>query len=159
MLLATLLLAAPEEGPPPLIDVDGTLFIQWALFLILMFVAARFLFRPYLKLRDTRGEKTEGARHEATAMQGQARDVVANYEAALQRARMRGAEERQRLRSEGAAHERQVLGVARDESQKSIEAARLRISTEAAAARKQLELSSVALSRQIVKKVLGREVA
>jgi F0F1-type ATP synthase membrane subunit b/b' len=159
MLVATLLIAAPEAKAQPLIDVDGTLFIQFALFLIMIAVCSRLLFKPYLKLRDTRHAKNEGAREEAVAMQERAREIVAQYDAQLQRARLRGGEERQRLRSEGAAHEREVLGRARDEAQKALEAARLRISTEASAARIQLQIQSVSLAKQIVKKVLGREVA
>ena len=31
MFLATLLIAAHEEAPPPLIDIDGTLFVQFGL--------------------------------------------------------------------------------------------------------------------------------
>lgn len=157
MLLATLLIAAQEEAP--LIDVDGTLFVQWALFLIVLAICSRLLFKPFLQLRDSRRANTEGAREEAQAMQKRAHDMVDNYDAELQRARLRGAEERQRLRAEGAGHEREVVGAAREQAQKTLDAARLRINTEAAAARKQLESQSVALSQQIVRKVLGREVA
>ena len=158
MFLATLLIAAQEE-PTPLIDLDGTLFVQWALFLIVMAICSRFLFKPYLKLRDSRRAANEGAREEAQAMQKRAQDMLESYDQELQRARLRGAEERQRLRSEGAGYEREVVGAARDEAQKALEAARLRITTEAGTARKQLETQSVVLSRLIVRKILGREVA
>ncbi len=157
MLVATLLLAAADEAP--LIDVDGTVFVQWALFLIMMAICARLLFKPYLKLRDERKKSTEGAREDASSMQARAREMFANYEAQLQQALLRGAAERQTLRSEGAGRERELLGAARDEAQKAIEAARLRTSTEAGMARKQLEQQSAALTTQIVRKILGREVA
>jgi F-type H+-transporting ATPase subunit b len=158
MFLATLLIAAQEE-PTPLIDLDGTLFVQWALFLIVMAICSRFLFKPYLKLRDSRRAANEGAREEAQSMQKRAHEMLENYDAELQRARARGADERQRLRSEGAGYEREVVGAARDEAQKALEAARLRITTEAGTARKQLETQSVVLSKLIVRKILGREVA
>src|SRR5260370_3861406 len=116
MLLASLLIAAQEETTHPLIDLDGTLFVQWALFLIVMAICSRFLFKPYLKLRDSRRANTEGAREEAQSMQKRAHEMVENYDAQLQRARTRGAEERQRLRSEGAGYEREVVGAARDEA-------------------------------------------
>lgn len=158
MFLATLLNAAPE-APPPLIDVDGTLIVQFVLFLIMLGVLSRLVFRPYLKLRDARHAGIEGARHEASAMQERARQVNADYDARITKARLRGAEERQRLRTEGAVHERQVLGTAREESQKALDAARARISGEATTARGKLEADATALSRQMVKKILGREVA
>jgi F-type H+-transporting ATPase subunit b len=161
MFVATLLAAAPqqEEANPPLIDIDGTLFVQFALFLIMLFMLSRLVFRPYLKLRDERHKGIEGAREEATKMQERARAVNADYDANLTRARQRGAEERQRLRSEAAGYERQVLGAARDESQKALEGARAKIAAEASAARDKLAAESSTMARQIVTKILGREVA
>ncbi len=118
MIVATLSIAH-EETTPPLIDVDGTLFVQFGLFVIMLIVLSRFLFRPYLKMRDARHKGIEGAREEASSMQERARETNADYDAKLTKARLRGAEERARLRGEGAIYERQVLGAARDESQKA----------------------------------------
>jgi len=159
MFVATLLIAAQEEAPPPLIDVDGTLFVQFALFLIMLVVLSRLLFRPYLQTRDARHKGIEGAREEAAQMQERARQTNADYDARLTKARQRGAEERARLRAEGAIYERQVLGAARDEAQKSLDAARSRISGDAEAARARLAAESSTLARQIVTKLLGREAA
>jgi len=156
MLVASLLIA---EESPPLIDVDGTVFIQFAFFLIMLFVLSRFLFKPYLKMRDARHKGIEGAREEASAMQERARQTNADYDAKLTKARQRGGEERARLRGEGAVYERQVLGAARDESQKVLDAARTKIASDATAARDKLAAESTALARQIVKKILGREAA
>lgn len=156
MFVATLLIA---EQSPPLIDVDGTIFVQFAFFLIMLFVLSRVLFRPYLAMRDARHKGIEGAREEASAMQERARQTNADYDAKLTKARQRGAEERARLRGEGAIYERQVLGAARDESQKTIDAARARINADAGAARDKLAAESSALAKQIVKKILGREAA
>jgi F-type H+-transporting ATPase subunit b len=158
MLVATLLIAH-EEGPPPLIDVDGTLFVQFAFFVIMVIVLSRVLFRPYLAMRDARHKGIEGAREEAAAMQDRAQKTGADYDARLTKARLRGAEERARLRGEGAIHERQVLGEARDESQKVLDAARAKIAADAGAAREKLAVESTTLARQIVKKILGREAA
>jgi F-type H+-transporting ATPase subunit b len=158
MLVATLLIAAQEEQAP-LIDIDGTLLIQWGLFLIIMLICSQLLFKPYLRLRDSRRKSTDGAREEAQSMQKRAKEMLESYDQQVQRARLRGAEERQRLRSEGAAHEREVVGAARDEAQKALEGARQRINSEATSARQKLEAQSVLLSQQIVRKILGREVA
>jgi F-type H+-transporting ATPase subunit b len=159
MIVATLLIAAQEEAPPPLIDIDGTLIVQFVLFLIMLIVLTRVLFRPYLSLRDARHKGIEGARHEAEQLTERAGQVNADYEGQLVKARQRGNEERQKLRTEGAAHERQVLGAARDEAGKALETARARIASESAAARTQLQTEATTLSRQIVTKILGREVA
>ena len=41
-------------GGHPLIDVDGTVVVQFVLFLALFALANRFLFQPYLQLRERR---------------------------------------------------------------------------------------------------------
>jgi F-type H+-transporting ATPase subunit b len=158
MLLAPLLLAA-EETPPPLIDVDGTLFVQFGLFLLMLLVLSRLVFRPYLKMRDDRDKGIAGAKHEAEEMVARASKILSDYDAQLGRTRQRGADERARLRGEGAVRERQLLGAAREEAQRALEAARDDIRGQAHAARTQLDTEAAALARQMARKVLGREVA
>ena len=160
MFVATLLIvAAPEEASPPLIDVDGTVFVQFAFFVIMLVVLSRVLFKPYLAMRDARHKGIEGAREEASSMQERARATNADYDAKLTRERLRGADERAKLRGEGAIYERQVLGAARDESQKTLDAARGKIAADADQARAKLAAESSTLAKQIVKKILGREAA
>jgi len=159
MFLATLLTAAAEEESAPLIDVDGTLFIQFGLFLIMLFILSRYLFRPYLAMKDQRGKGIEGARHEAHDMESRAGKMVSDYDAKLTRARQRGAEEKTRLRTEGAAHERQVLGAARDQAGKTLDQARAKVQADTQKARTTLQAEAGILAKQMAKKVLGREVA
>src|SRR5437660_12226937 len=101
MFVATLLIAQ-EEAPPPLIDVDGTVFVQFALFVLMLIVLSRLVFRPYLAMRDARHKGIEGAREEAASMQQRARDTNADYDAKLNKARLGGAGERARVGGEGA---------------------------------------------------------
>lgn len=158
-MLATVLLARAEEALPPLIDVDGTLLVQFGLFL-LMFIVLRFaLFGPYLKMREQRRKGIEGAREEAHGMDAKARAIVADYDVKIGRAKQRGAEERMRVRSEAAVREREILGKARDESNRGLDDARKGIAKDADAARATLAAESAALAKQMVKRILGREVA
>ena len=159
MFLATLLVAAEEEAPPPLIDIDGTLLLQFGLFLIMLFVLSKFLFGPYLKLRDLRRESIEGAREKAQAMDVKAAGIVSNYEVQLTSAKQKAAEGRQRLRVEAVERERQILGAARDEAGKATAAARDTLAKKAAETREQLQTQSAALAKQMASKILGREVA
>ena len=157
MLFVTLL-ARVEEAPPPLIDVDGTFFLQLGLFLVMALVLNALLFKPYLRMRAERERSIDGARDEAHKMEAKARAIVTDYDAKLTRARQRGAEERARLRQEAAARERQLLGAARDEAGKAIGGARATIATDAEAARAQLDKQARDLAKQMAKKILGREV-
>ena len=142
MFLMTLLLRA-EEAPPPLIDLDGTVLVQLGFFLLLWIVLWKFLFQPFLKVRDDRAHGIEGSRKQAAEMEAQAREAVKRYDEAFNRAKLRGAEERQKLRTEAAAHERQVLGAAREESQRVLGAARSKIAADAAKAKLKLDAQAL----------------
>jgi F-type H+-transporting ATPase subunit b len=158
MFFMTLLMRA-EEGPPPLIDLDGTILVQLGLFLLLWIVLWKLLFQPFLKVRDERAHGIEGSRKQAADMEAQARDAVKRYDEAFSRAKLRGAEERQKLRAEAAAHERQVLGVAREESQRALGSARTKIGADVEKAKKQLDAQASVIAKQVASRILGREVA
>ena len=158
MLFATLLLAV-EEAAPPLIDLDGTVLVQFAFFLVMFIVLQQLMFKPYLKMREERRKGIEGARAEAHHMEENANKIVAEYDAQLNRAKLRGAEERARLRSEAAGRERELLGVARDEAQRALATARGNIERDAATAKKSLEAQAAAMARKIASKIVARELA
>ena len=143
----------------PLIDIDGTVFVQFALFVILYVVANKMLFQPYLKLREKRRAGIEGARAEAEAMTGQAESKLAEYEKQLAVARAKGTDEARKLRSDAAAHERRVTEEARAATQKAIDEATTKMRSEVEGARKELMPQADVLAQKMASKLLGREVA
>jgi F-type H+-transporting ATPase subunit b len=146
-------------APHPLIDIDWTVAVQFALFLILFVVANKLLFQPYLALRERRREGIEGAREEATRMTAQADAKLADYEKQLGAARSRANEEGRKVRAEAAANEKDVTDKARAEAQKAIDEAHAKMRAETDAARLALLPQANTLARQIASKLLGREVA
>ena len=143
----------------PLIDIDLTVVIQFALFLIMFAIGNAFLFQPYLKLRERRKQGIDGARAEAEKMSTQADTELADYEKKLAAARSRANEEGRKVRAEAAAHEKSVTDASRAEAQKSIDEATAKMRAETDAARLQLLPQANTLARQIASKLLGREVA
>jgi F-type H+-transporting ATPase subunit b len=143
----------------PLIDLDLTVLVQFALFLVVYFVANGYLFQPYLRLRERRKAGIEGARAEAERMTAQADAKLVDYEKKLAGARARANEEGRKVRAEGMAHEKEVTDRARADAQTAIDAATAKMRTETDAARAQLMPQADALARQIASKLLGREVA
>src|SRR5215470_19763176 len=122
----------------PLIDIDLTAVVQFVLFLVLFALANRFLFQPYLQLRERRKAGIEGARAEAERMTGEADAKLAEYERSLAAARDRAAEEGRKIRAEAAAHEKEVTDKARASAQEALDAAQKRARSETATARAQL---------------------
>ena len=146
-------------GGHPLIDIDWTAIVQFALFLALFALANRFLFQPYLQLRERRRAGIEGAREEADRMSAEADAKLASYEKAIAQARERAGDEGRKIRLEGIAHEREVTSAARAQAQTAIDEAQATMRRETEAARAQLLPQAEALSRAISSKLLGREVA
>ena len=146
-------------GGHPLIDIDWTAILQFALFLALFALANRFLFQPYLQLRERRRAGIEGAREEADRMTAEADAKLASYEKAIAQARERAGDEGRKIRLEGIAHEREVTSAARAQAQTAIDEAQATMRRETEAARAQLLPQAEALSRAISSKLLGREVA
>ena len=146
-------------GGHPLIDIDLTVVVQFALFLVLFVIANRFLFQPYLRLRDLRKSKIEGARAEAETMTAQADAKLADYEKQVSMARDRANEEGRKVRLEAAAHEREVTDAARRTAQQATDEAQATMRRETDAARAQLMPQAESLARAITSKLLGREVA
>ena len=146
-------------GGHPLIDIDWTAIVQFALFLALFALANRFLFQPYLQLRERRRAGIEGAREEADRMTAEADAKLASYEKEMAMARERAGEEGRKIRLEGIAHEREVTSAARAQAQAAIDEAQATMRRETEAARGQLMPQAEALSRAISSKLLGREVA
>lgn len=153
------LAAAEAAQDPPLIDLDNTVFLQLALFVISALALSRFLFKPYLAMRAAREEGIEGARDAARRMDEEARAKIADYETRLARARVGANEERLKLRAEAAQREHEITDAARAKTHAAVDEARRKLDTEARDARKALEPRIAEIARAAAKKVLGREVA
>ena len=153
------LLTLAAGGEHPLIDIDFTMGVQFAIFVVAFFVASKFLFRPYLKMRDARAAGIDGARVEAGKMDAEADARLADYEGKLDQARTKALDERRKLRAEAAATQARVTDSARTAAARSFEHAKEKADAELEAARKQLLPQADALATEIVSKLLGREVA
>jgi F-type H+-transporting ATPase subunit b len=143
----------------PLIDIDWTILIQFALFLVMLLVANTLLFQPYLRLRARRAEGIEGARAEAERMTAEAEAKLVEYEAQLAAARSRASDEQRKIRADANAHEREVTGAARASAVAAIEEARDRVRAQTEAARAELLPRAEAVGRDMAQRLLGREVA
>jgi F-type H+-transporting ATPase subunit b len=143
----------------PLIDIDLTVLVQFGLFLVMFLVTNKLLFQPYLRLREKRAAGIEGARAEADRMAAEADAKLADYERQLGAARDRAAEEARKIRADASAHERDMTGKARAAATAALEQATARVRSETDAARAELMPQAQALSRQMVARLLGREVA
>ena len=152
------ILAAGGEAHP-LIDIDGTIFIQFGLFIVMAVLASQWLFKPYLRMREERRAGIEGAREEAANLAAEAEARKADYEARLASARARAYEVQRKIRSEATSHQREVTDKARSEANRSLDQARDKIRQESEAARADLMPRADTIGRTIASKLLAREIA
>lgn len=143
----------------PLIDIDLTAVVQFALFLITVYVSNKLLFQPYLQLRERRKAGIDGARAEAEKMTADAETKRVEHAKSLATARDKAGEEGRKLRQEAAEYEKQVLDEARRSAQQAIDAAQTQVRSETEAARADLMPQAEAIARSMSSKLLGREVA
>jgi F-type H+-transporting ATPase subunit b len=157
--LPTLLAAAPQAHEPQLIDVDGTIFIQLGFFLLLVVVLQRFLWKPYLRVREERVTRIEGYRLEAARLEADADARLARAEAQLAEARRVGIGERAVARAEAQAREQALLAEAQAAAQKTLAGARAQLDGMLVAERAKLQQRASEIGREAAKKILGREVS
>jgi F-type H+-transporting ATPase subunit b len=154
-----LILSAPQSHEPLLIDLDNTLFVQLGLFLLLVGILYRLLWKPFLRVRDDRISRVEGYREEAIRLEAEAEQRLARIEAELAEARRIGSGERAVARAQAQAREQTLLGQAQVAAQRTLADARARLEGALAAERAKLKLSINDIGRDAARKILGREVA
>jgi F-type H+-transporting ATPase subunit b len=156
MQLSALLGAQLSGGS--IIDLDGTVFVQLAMFFIAFLALRSLVFKPMVALLDAREEAIDGAKHLAKKLEGEVKEKQAAFEAELKKVRATSSDERDRLRAEGQALEDKLLEKVRIETQELVVDARKRLEGEAQLVRQQLTAQRPELAREIASKVLGREV-
>jgi F0F1-type ATP synthase membrane subunit b/b' len=150
---------APEAKEMQLLDVDGTMFVQFGLFLVCMLILTRFLWRPYLKVRAERVGRVEGHKEDARRLEAEAAARLNKVEVELAEARRAGSAERARVRSEAVASEQKILAAAQAQAQKSLGEARARIEKALTAERASIATRAEALGLEAAERILGRRIA
>ena len=141
-----------------IIDLDGTVFVQAAMFFIAFVMLYALVFKPMVALLDAREAAIGGAKEEAKQLEADVTAKQASFEAELRRVRGVGNEERDRLRGEGQELERHLLERVRSETAAQVAEAKERLDSEARRARAELVAQRPELAREIASRVLGREV-
>lgn len=141
-----------------IIDLDGTIWIQLALFGIAFLIFRPLIFRPMVALFEARENAIEGAKLEALRLQDEASAEGEEFEAEMRQLRLQAGEERDRLRAEGKRLERTMLDRVREETNRQLAEADAKLATEAARLREEIDRSVPTLAKQIASKMLNREV-
>ncbi len=141
-----------------MIEVNWTLFLQFANFMILMAVLNALLFKPLRAALQARKEIIESSQAKVLDIDEQVQAQIARYEAQLREARQQGGQERAALRKTAQEEETRILGEAKQASAGKLQSIKEQIQAEAGTARQALRDETEALAKEIAGKVLGRVV-
>jgi F-type H+-transporting ATPase subunit b len=151
--------SAPQAGEQQLLDIDSTVFVMLGLFLLLAFILTRWLWKPYLRVRDERVRRVEGARDEAERLDTNSAGRLARIEAQLAEARKAGNSERAQMRAQALTREQQIVTEAQAAAHKMLAEARIKLDAALTTERARLQASAATLGREIAEKALGRRLA
>ena len=149
---------APHSSEVQLLDLDGTALVMLGIFLILMLVLWGLLWRPYLRIRDERVARMEGAREQASQLEAEAANRMARIESELADARRVGQAELAKMRQLAQTREQQIVSEAQENSRKLLLDARLKVEAAMAEERANWQQHTSALARELAEKTLGRRI-
>ena len=140
----------------PVVDIDGTLFIQAGIFLVLMALLHPLLFQPWLAARARREHAIGGTLLAASELRLEAERFGATYETRLATVRGEAANVRSEAVKAAEADRQRRLAEIRAASSAEMQGLRDRLAREAEAARDTLNTRVDELALDVATRILGR---
>lgn len=133
---------------------NATLFIEIAVFLIILFVLTRFLFKPILKILDERRKRIEGARQEAKRLGEEVKALLAVYETKIAEAKRESSRVAEDLKRQGDELAKEIVSKAKTESDRNFSESKEKIWKEAREIEKRLGSMAEEISEDLASKII-----
>jgi F-type H+-transporting ATPase subunit b len=137
-------------------EINATILLQLALFLVLMVLLSQFLFQPLLRLFDARERRIDGAQEEAKQYRENADQKAAIIEERVQHARQEARETLNEFKVRAKGREDEIIGAAREVSQTRLNDARQTLEQQMEQAKTKLNDDAMTLAEDMAAKALGR---
>lgn len=137
---------------------DKTVFIQLAIFLVVLVGLNHLVFKPLLRLIRLRREKTKGSQDTIQKLTEKTDVLLKAYEEKMVKARQEAFGLKESIRREGEAQGQKIIEEARQVAITQMEKAKKEIEKETDLATKKLEAEAKTLSHSLAEKLLGRVV-
>jgi F-type H+-transporting ATPase subunit b len=137
---------------------DGSLLLILGLFLMLVPLVNRILFKPITHVLNERERLTTGSSTDARAIVNTVDRRLGEYEEGIRGARSEGYRAIETVRARATAERQEKIAAAREAAEARIAAARAEIAADADAARARLEADAAEIADRISATVLGRSV-
>ena len=140
----------------PVVDIDGTIFIQAGIFLLLMAILHPLLFKPWLATRARREHAIDGTLLVAAELRVQSERIGVDYQARLADARGRAGALRSETVKAADGERQRKLTEARNAASIELQGLRDRLTAESETARVTLGARVDDLAADIASRILGR---
>ncbi len=141
-----------------MLNIDGTVILQIANFLVLLVVMNIILYKPIRGILAKRNEEMASRQKMIDDYQGRVQDNEEAIESGMVSARKEGHQEKESLKVLGQEEEKGVLQEAGSAVERKLTAAKQEIETKITAARESLESEISGFSNELAEKILGRSV-
>ncbi|MHC1725608.1 MAG: hypothetical protein AB9866_06290 [Syntrophobacteraceae bacterium] len=141
-----------------MIEINYSLFIQMANFLVFLFLMNMVLYRPIRRIVAERRKMIAGKQEGIERLEAQARAAVADYDLKLQESRRMGFQRIQELKASGYEQEKELLQRMSEEAAGTVQQMRAKIQKDIGDARKELKNQVRSFSMELAQKILGRKI-
>jgi F-type H+-transporting ATPase subunit b len=146
------------NGGSPMIKVDGSLFVQIANFLVLIWLLNIVLYKPIRNVLIKRNEKIKGLEQNIDMFKKDAKEREDAFANGLKAARVKGLKEKEALLSTASEEERNIIEEINQKAQANLAEVRAKIVKDTEAVRISLQREVEEFANAIGKKILGRTV-
>lgn len=139
-----------------MVSVDGSIVLQIANFLLLIWILNMVLYRPIRKILLERKEKMVGMQSDIDGSAQQVRSKEDAYADGVRQARAAGQKEKEMLMQAAADEEKAIIGKINETAQADLKAVKEKITQEMGTVKAALEDEIDAFADAIGQKILGR---
>ena len=141
-----------------MIKVDGSLFVQIANFLVLIWLLNIILYKPIRNVLIKRNEKVKGLEQNIDMFKRDAKEREDAFANGLKAPRVKGLKEKEALLLTASDEERNIIEEINQKAQANLAEVRAKITKDTEAVRKSLQQEIDEFASAIGKKILGRTV-
>ena len=141
-----------------MISLDYSVIYQIVLFLILLVILSKLVFRPYLILLDERERKTTGAQADLGELEHEANRLRAQYESQIAQAQEAGYAAKEAILQDARQQREAVLNQARQDGLGIMEGVRRELASQMQKERQLATVEIGPIAQEMASKILGRSV-
>ena len=141
-----------------MIDINVSLFIQMANFLVFLIVMNFVLYRPIRRIVAERKKMISEKQESVESLEAQAKAALLEYDRKLQESRSMGFQRIQELKAAGYEQEKELLRQISEQAAAKVGELREKIQKDIGIARMELKHQVKSFSLDLAQKILGRKI-